>query len=349
MKAIYQFAAIAAVCCTLGTTACSGDSEADSSSPAVDTIAASADDTESVAEGSAAEESFAAETTAVAAGSADTASSQKGADVGSNDTAIGANLPVVRREVIYTADAQVEVDNAAQRATQIRNQVTAAGGFVLNDNRVGGSADLILKVPPAKFDSTMASLDRLGKVVQRSVSASDVTAQMVDLEARLKSAIISRDRIRTFLAAAQKIEDVIVLESELQQRESSVEQLQGQLNVIRNQVGFATVTLRLYERQVAVIDDTKTTPSEALNNGWVALQNLVTGLILIGATLLPFAPLLVVAVLGFRWWLKRRAARPRRTPTAVWTPPTPPTQPIPPAPPTPALVETAASLSRETE
>ena len=233
----------------------------------------------------------------------------------------------VRREVVYTAVAEVEVTNATAEATRIRREVIAAGGWVLSDERFETQVSMVLKVPPKSFDATLTNLSKAGKVRSQRVSAADVTADMVDVEARMKSAQISRDRLRALLNAAVKIDDVIALEAELGQRESSVEQLTGQLNVLRSQVGFATVNLTLFERSVATIDDSTPTPAEGFNRGWVTLKEALRTVAVGLATIAVWVPFAIVGLLFVRFGILRRRSRNIRLGRPVrpaWTPPTDP-------------------------
>jgi Ca-activated chloride channel homolog len=233
----------------------------------------------------------------------------------------------IRREVVYTAETNIEVDNATATANALRKSVIDGGGYVLQDERYEGSARMVLRMKPSQFDATLAGLAKTGKVRSQSVNASDVTANMVDLEARLKSATISRDRLRALLNGAAKIDDIIKLETELSTREATVEQLQGQLNVIRNQVGFATINVSLTERSVAVVNDTNTTPTEGFQNGWVALRNFGEGLLVFLATVAVWIPLLLIGVFLLRLTGRRWRKKHPKKPTATWTPyvPTNPT------------------------
>lgn len=211
---------------------------------------------------------------------------------------------IIERQVVYTAEASVEVDHAAAAATTLRKQTVAASGYVLTDVRDEGRATITLKVPPTAFDATMSGLDKLGKVRHRSVAAADVTAELVDLDARIRSAKLSRDRMEQLMAKAIKVSDVIEIESELQQRDALVEQLTGQATMLKHQVALSTVTVQLFERSEAVVDDTNTTPAEGLRAGWVALVNTGRAIAVLLATLLPWIPVLLLAA-----WLARRAWR----------------------------------------
>ncbi len=226
----------------------------------------------------------------------------------------------IRREVVYTAETNIEVDNATATANALRKSVIDGGGYVLQDERYEGSARMVLRMKPSQFDATLAGLAKTGKVRSQSVNASDVTANMVDLEARLKSATISRDRLRALLNGAARIDDIIKLETELSAREATVEQLQGQLNVIRNQVGFATINVSLSERSVAVVNDTNTTPTEGFQNGWVALRNFGEGLLVFLATIAVWLPLLLIGAFLLRFTGRRWRKKHPVKPTPTWTP-----------------------------
>jgi Domain of unknown function (DUF4349) len=222
----------------------------------------------------------------------------------------------IRREVIYTAGVTLEVSQktATNTANRLRKLVTDQGGFVLEDERREGSVRMVLKVLPARFDMTLSGFEKLGKIREQSVTASDVTADMVDLEARLKSAKVSRDRLVTLMGQAAKVADVLVIESELQTREALIEQMQGQLNVLRNQVGYATINLSLFEPEAAAtVNESTDSAADGLRNGWVALRNFLNSVVLVLATMLPFILVLVPLVLtvrfGARKWRAKTADR----------------------------------------
>lgn len=310
IRSVSAIAIAAAATVLLG--ACS--STANESAQAFDTAAASA-----VAE----QGSFAAADIAAAETTVPAATEATSAERGEPNQRPASQA--VRREVVYTAVAEVEVTNAAAEATRIRREVIAAGGWVLSDERFETQVSMVLKVPPKSFDATLTNLSKAGKVRSQRVSAADVTADMVDLEARLKSAQISRDRLRALLNAAVKIDDVIALEAELGQRESTVEQMTGQLNVLRSQVGFATVNLTLFQRSVATIDDSTPTPAEGFNRGWVALKEALRTVAVGLATIAVWLPFAIVGLLFVRFGIRRRRSRNIRLGRPVrpaWTPPT---------------------------
>src|SRR5689334_20940706 len=164
------------------------------------------------------------------------------------------------RQVIFTAKLQVEVADVFSAAAEAKRLASAAGGFMFSERSVEIEAgaqpqsDITFKLPPERFAGVMDDLARLGRERGRQVDASDVTAQLVDLDARLKTAEASLTRVRGLLADAKTVQEIVNLETEVTKRETLVEQLKGQLNQISRQVEFATVTVTFGQKLVIVTE-----------------------------------------------------------------------------------------------
>jgi hypothetical protein len=235
---------------------------------------------------------------------------------------------LVDRDVIYTADMTVQVDDVAKAASQIESAVRAAGGFVAGSERSTdvnaavadpkatpvpprSSATLTLRIPPGDFDSVLDRVAKLGVVVQRNLTGKDVTEAVVDVKSRITSARASVDRIRDLMDRAGTLRDVVALEGELSQREADLEALLAKQSKLKDQTSLATVTVHLETAQAvaaaAATDDDKGFGA-GLADGWDAFTDAaVAGATVVGA-LLPFA--LAVLVLGpLGWWLVVRIRR----------------------------------------
>jgi hypothetical protein len=202
---------------------------------------------------------------------------------------------------------------------QARAAATAAGGRLHDEQSSGtetASATLVLKVPPDRFDGVLDELAALGEERNRTVKADDVTAEVVDLEARIKSASASVDRTRALHAQATTVGEIVVVESELAKREAALEQLQGQQRVLEGSVAMATVTVQLSTRDLAGPaeddDDGLPGPLDALEAGASSVVAVFSVALLALAVALPWLPI-VAASLAVVWWVRRRrspAARP---------------------------------------
>lgn len=206
-------------------------------------------------------------------------------------------------EVIRTASLAVEVEQVRMAADRAAQLVREAGGGVVSEQAdaagdaaavEGGRSELVLRVPPERFDAVLTQLADLGQERSRSVGVEDVTDQVVDLESRLATQRASVERVRALLDQAVNLGEVVQIEGELTQRTADLESLQARLESLRAQVDRSTITLSLYTEQGAP-------PVAAggfldgLRSGWDALLGSARVLAVVSGALLPFVPVLLIA------------------------------------------------------
>ena len=228
-----------------------------------------------------------------------------------------AQPPEAKREVVYTADLVVRVADISRATTDATRAVQSAGGFVFSQNSDEDETTLTLKVPSDRFDPVLAAVARVGRELRRSIKAQDVTAEVVDVEGRLKTAQASADRLRSLLSGARSASEVVAVEGELSKREAEIESFQGRLRVLRDQVSLATITARLTRRNDVQL--TKDTPGflGGLRTGWIALVNIGLALVVVGGFLLPFVPFVALALWVVRRRRRRRRPRPESPPVTA--------------------------------
>jgi hypothetical protein len=232
------------------------------------------------------------------------------------------------RQLIFTARLQVEVADVFSAAAEAKRLATTAGGFLFSERSVETESsaqpqsEITFKLPPERFGGVMDDLARLGRERGRQVDASDVTAQLVDLDARLKSAEASLERVRKLLGDAKTVPEIVSIEGEVTKRETAVEQLKGQLNQISRQVEFATLTVTFGQKLASAKDDDLPGPLDALAASARALLMVLFVIVLVLAVLLPFVPLVVLS-----GWVARVVARRLRRPLAPLPLPQPPAAP----------------------
>lgn len=152
-----------------------------------------------------------------------------------------------QRQLIRVGDISVHVEDPRGAATRLEARVTAAGGFVESSQREGdgSSARLELRVPSAMLDAFMDSAAAMGKVRDRSVSAQDVTDQLIDLDARRATLVATRDRLRELLKRADLVRDVVEVERELTRVQGQLDSMDRQLEAMRTRVALSPLTVRL--------------------------------------------------------------------------------------------------------
>ena len=165
-------------------------------------------------------------------------------------------------------------------------------------------------VPAAHFDATIDELAKVGKVQSEHITGSDVSAQYVDLRARLANAEAQHNAMLALLTKAQNINDIIAVQNQIGQITAQIEQLKGQIKYLDDNTSYSSISVTMAESgapaPTAKADSWgfATALSDAAHNFVTTINYFVTGLGAIG-------PFLVLAGLGLLLWRRRRAPLPR--------------------------------------
>ncbi len=161
------------------------------------------------------------------------------------------------RDIIYTAEIAVQADDVTAASREAVAIVQGLGGIVFSQTTRTEPlprAAITFKVLPDNFSTALERLAGVGKLVDQSISSDDVTEIIVDLRSRIITAEASVERLRNFLQQATDLEDVAELERELLDRETTLEQLRGQLRTLQTQVDLATITLTITQSPTVLPD-----------------------------------------------------------------------------------------------
>ena len=155
----------------------------------------------------------------------------------------------------------------------------------------------------------LGSLAGTGSVSYRSLSETNVTGQVADVDSRITSAQDSLGELRGMIDKAASMNDLISLENALASRESDLESLQAQQRALAGQIQYATVTVGYFVPAASGKAPAKPAAHHSgfvagLLDGWHAFLAALRVLLAVLGWLLPFA--IVVALL---WWPVRRLRR----------------------------------------
>ena len=232
--------------------------------------------------------------------SAQTAPADHAGKAGSADAASQVRLVDLGNRIVRTANVDLEVGKGRLNATI--NQATdvvrrAKGIYVGSSTSVPSgepaSGQVTFRVPVDAFEPVLRELKGLGTYRGEKSSTDDVTNQYVDLNGQL-AAWRAQERVYLrLLDRAKSVTDVIAVQNQLQQVQSNIERLQGQLNYLEDQSSFSTIVLQLSEPGAA---GPAGEPSGRLARAWATAAN---GLGVMAATVLVavvwLTPLVVVA------------------------------------------------------
>lgn len=250
--------------------------------------------------------------------------------VGDYGGAIGVDLEVAEgRKVIRQAELQLEADDTRAAFDRIVALAEAAGGFVANAtvHPVEGEEDqpsvsMTLRIPTAELTETMGAIkSSVEKVVSESQGAEDVTAQYIDLQARLTNLEALEVELRALLTEVRQQpnadpDELLRVFNEISRVRGEIEQIQGQLNYLDDVVDLATLSITLAPTPavVPIVEDTwepVEVARDALRNLVVGLQGLADVAINFALYILPMLLLvlglpLLIGVVAYRQWRRRR-------------------------------------------
>lgn len=222
------------------------------------------------------------------------------------DRSGGTTTPVpTDRKIIRSGSLTYEVDDLDVARAAILERVKTAGGYAEGDDRgEWGNTRTVsvrVRIPADRFDAFVEGMGTLGRLENRSINATDVTTEWVDVEARLEAKRAVEKRYLELAAQAKNVPEMLEVERELGNVRAEIESMDARMKSLRDQVAMSMLTITC-NKQVAVSERFSPKFGVALREGWNNLLRFLVGL----THLWPFV--LVAGVLMW-WWRRRRKAR----------------------------------------
>jgi hypothetical protein len=185
-------------------------------------------------------------------------------------------------------------------------EIAALGGYASASQRFGDGDDaqatVTYRIPVARWDEALGQLRGLGqKVIDERFSTEEVTAQVVDLEARIANLRTTEAAFQAIMARAEKIDDILTVQAQLTQVRGDIERLTAQKTNLQGQAAFSTLTVTFALKKDPILAEQQGFSAEneieqASASLVSVLQSVATAGIWFGIVWLPI--LLALAVIG---------------------------------------------------
>lgn len=160
---------------------------------------------------------------------------------------------LTQRKVVKNASLDLLVKKAEDAARGIEKAAQDLGGFVsssdiyeVSEGTKGGT--VTIRVPSDKLGSALEAIRQLAIKVQReSINSQDVTEQYIDLESRLKNAQAEEAQYLQIMKQSKDVKDTLEVASRLADVRLRIEQIQGQLKYLSQQVDLSSLSVSLTE------------------------------------------------------------------------------------------------------
>lgn len=192
------------------------------------------------------------------------------------------SIPVIQdssvRKIIQNGSVRLEVEDPAKTSDSIQTYALEKKGYLANANKNENqdiiTIDLEIKIPVQEWAGFMRFLRSLGKVKNETVTTNEITKEYYDTTARLKNAENQLKQYSQLLMQAQKIEDILGIQREIDQVQERIEQFKGQLSLWDQQVALSTVIINI--RQTPTTQATSKNPTWDFLSGsemWKLMKN----------------------------------------------------------------------------
>jgi hypothetical protein len=187
------------------------------------------------------------------------------------------------------------------------------GGFILSSSSERErSGTFVLRIPSSRFDRALGQIRDLGTVRFQQIRGDDVTAEFIDNQARLRILQARRQLLFRLFQDADTTDEILRLASQLDDVQLRIEQIQGQIRFINDQVAEATLRVTIQERNAPHPEPPRDVENPDLGS---SLDLAVQGFLrIVGAVIVGLGYLIPLTILGLLVWLAVRLARRRGAP-----------------------------------
>jgi hypothetical protein len=201
-------------------------------------------------------------------------------------------------------------DEAVGEITFIAEQ---HGGFILSSSTNNDrSGTFVLRIPERRFDRARSDIRELAVRVRfEEVQGDDVTAEFIDFQARLRILQARRNLLFDLFEDADTTDEILRLSGQLDDVTLRIEQIQGQLRFLRDQVAESTLRVSIQERNAPAVTGEPAVDNPDLGSSFdLAVQGFlrIVGAVIVGMGYL--IPITAIAALVWMavWFVRRRRA-----------------------------------------
>lgn len=232
------------------------------------------------------------------------------------------NMPTAdaQRKLVRTASLTLRTARFDDDFSALNALVTQLGGYVENTYQSGDSqsgdarhASITVRIPSDQLDAFLSGAGDIGRVVNSSQSATDMTVQYADNQARLNTLQAKLTRLNELLSQAENVADIVEIESAISNTQYMIDSYETTQRTIDRQVDMSQVDVSLLEDSPVAITSEMSMGerlSAALSTSVAAIGRFLRNMLVFVVMALPvLIPLIVVILLVVI--LKRRCAAKR--------------------------------------
>lgn len=205
-------------------------------------------------------------------------------------------------------DIKVKPENVDSIYDNINALIRKYNGYKSSEKQNEYRYTVSASIPSASFETFTDALSKVGgKMSEKNIDVQDVTDHYTDLVSEIKSKEAALDQYRVLLKRANKISEIIEIQTKIDYIQQDLDRMNGRRVNIDRKVAYSEVNIDLIivKKDVVKDDDEDNTPSfgselvDSLSDGWAIIKFLVL-------FLLRLWPFFILGGAGYFFYKKRK-------------------------------------------
>lgn len=177
-------------------------------------------------------------------------------------------------KIIYTYNYSVETKTFDELMDELQERISEYGGYV-ESSEVNGNPDMnirryanmVIRIPADRMHGFLDMVEKNTNVTYSYLSTENVTLSYVDLQSHIKALKTEQETLMDLLERAEKLEDIITIQSQLTSVRYELESYESQLRVYDNRINYSTLYLDINEVERETSVATELTYGEEIRVG----------------------------------------------------------------------------------
>lgn len=212
----------------------------------------------------------------------------------------------IEQKIIKEGNLRFQTNDLTATYNQIQNAAKSHNATIQNDTEGKDYESvfrkLIIRVPSKNFDLFLKDISKgVAYFDNKEISSQDVTAEFIDIDARLKAKKVLEKRYLELLKKANKVTEMLEIEKQLSSIREEIEAKEGQLNYMQNRVSYSTITIEFYK---SIAEESGVTASYGMKI-WTAIKsgfNSVSSLFINLLSIWPF----IIILFAIGYFIRKR-------------------------------------------
>ena len=211
------------------------------------------------------------------------------------------------RKLIKNGRLGFQTDDLTSTHQRILGLAKKFNAYIASDEMVKSREQVVhnitIRIPAKGFDELVGQIgEGVKEFDYKDISVRDVTAEFLDVEARIKTKKELENRYIAILQKANTVATMLEVEEKLGEVRGEIESMQGRLKYLKNQVAYSTLEVSFYKEFPYEGDGFGRRIANGLGQGWQVFLFFIVGLV----NIWPFLILTASAIWFFRSYRKRK-------------------------------------------